>query len=91
MQQYRDIEVLQQRRLGTVKEGIFTPDVACALAFARDPVDLSPGCQIRFLRIDGEFEQSGAEFNVIKTVPIEGPVPRLLEQTAEIVSAQLIA
>jgi ATP-dependent DNA helicase RecG len=59
------------------------------LAFARDPVDMFPGCQVKFLRVDGEFEQSGANYNVIKTVPIEGPVPRLLEQSAEVISAQL--
>ncbi len=89
LQQYRDIEVLQQRRLGAVREGIFVPNAACALAFARDPVPLFPGCQIRFLRVDGEFEQSGTNYNVIKTVPLEGPVPRLLEQTAELLSGQL--
>jgi ATP-dependent DNA helicase RecG len=89
LQQYRDIEVLQQRRLGVVKGGNFIPNAACALAFARDPVPLFPGCQIRFLRIDGEYEQSGANYNVIKTVPLEGPVPRLLEHTAELLSAQL--
>jgi ATP-dependent DNA helicase RecG len=89
LQQYREIEVLQQRRLGIIKDGVFTPNTACALAFARDPVDLFPGCQVKFLRVDGEYEQSGANYNVIKTVPIEGPVPSLLEQTAEVISAQL--
>ncbi len=68
---------------------MFIPNAACVLAFARDPVELFPGCQIRFLRVDGEFEQSGANYNVIKTVPLEGPVPRLLEQTAELLSGQL--
>jgi ATP-dependent DNA helicase RecG len=89
LQQYPDVEVLQQRRLGTIKGGVFSPNTACALGFARDPVNLFPGCQVRFLRVDGEFEQSGANYNVIKTVPIEGPVPRLLEQTAEVITAQL--
>ncbi len=89
LQQYRDVEVLQQRRLGTVKGGSFIPNAACALAFARDPVPLFPGCQIRFLRVDGEFEKSGADYNVVKTIPLEGPVPRLLEQTAELLSGQL--
>jgi ATP-dependent DNA helicase RecG len=89
LQQYKDIEVLQQRRLGVIKDGFFTPNTACALAFARDPLDMFPGCHIRFLRVDGEFEQSGSKYNVIKTVPIEGPVPRLLEQTAELLSGQL--
>lgn len=89
LQQYQDVEVLAQRRLGVLKNGSFAPNIACALAFARDPVALFPGCQVKFLRVDGEFEQSGDKYNVIKTVPIEGPLPILLAQTAEVVSSQL--
>jgi ATP-dependent DNA helicase RecG len=89
LQQYLDEEILEQRRLGSLRNGLFTPNTACALAFARDPVRLFPGCQVRFLRVDGESEQSGDKYNVIKTVPIEGPVPRLLEETAGVVSSQL--
>jgi ATP-dependent DNA helicase RecG len=33
-QQYSDMEVLQQRRLGTIKQGLFIPNTACALVFA---------------------------------------------------------
>ena len=79
LQSYTEIEVLQQRRLGTIVGGSFRPNTACALAFASDPVALFPGCQIRFLRIDGESEQSGANYNVIKTVPMEGPLPGVLQ------------
>jgi ATP-dependent DNA helicase RecG len=89
LQTYTDVEVLTQRRLGTMVGSTFRPDTACALAFASDPIGLFPGCQIRFLRIDGETEQSGANYNVIKTVPMEGPLPRLLEQAAGILSGQL--
>lgn len=89
LQSHTEIQVLVQRRLGTLSQGRFQPNTACALAFAVDPVRLFPGCQIRFLRIDGETEQSGANYNVIKTVPVEGPVPSLLEQTAAILSGQL--
>ena len=88
-QSYQDVEVLQQRRLGKIVAGRFQPNTACALAFANDPGQLFPGCEIRFLRVDGEFEQSGVNYNVTKTIPVEGPVPRLLEQTAAVVSAQL--
>jgi ATP-dependent DNA helicase RecG len=87
--EHSDVEVLEQRRLGVIRHGTFTPNVACALAFARDPGNLFPGCQVRFLRVDGEFEQTGANYNVIKTIPIEGSVPRLLEQAADILKAQL--
>lgn len=87
--EYRDEEVLTQRRLGILREGLFTPNVACALAFARDPVALFPGCQIKFLRIDGEVEMSGDKYNVIKMIPLEGPVPTLLQETAKVLKAQL--
>jgi ATP-dependent DNA helicase RecG len=89
LQQYRDIEVLEQRRLGTIKNDFFIPNNACVLAFARDPCAMFPGCQIRFLRIDGEVEESGEKYNVVKTIPIEGPIPYLISQTAEVIKGQL--
>lgn len=89
LQHHSDIEVLQHRRLGAVKDGRFVPNTACVLAFAKDPVNLFPGCQIRFLRVDGEFEQSGSNYNIIKTIALEGPVPRLLKQADEALTAQL--
>lgn len=88
-QQYSDEQVLSQRRLGTLKDGSFVPNVACALAFARDPVALFPGCHIKFLRVDGEVEMSGDKYNVIKTIPIEGAVPTLLQETAKVLRTQL--
>jgi ATP-dependent DNA helicase RecG len=89
LQFYQDIEVLQQRRLGVIKGDKFHPNTACALAFALDPCREFPGCNIRFLRIDGEYEQSGTNYNVTKTIPMEGPVPRLLEQASQILAGQL--
>jgi len=89
LQTYRDIDVLEQRHLGKIDSGIFKPNTACALAFARDPTQLFHGCQIKFLRVDGEVELSGDRYNIIKTVPIEGPVPRLLEEAASVIDSQL--
>ena len=74
---------------GIQGNGVFQPNVACALAFASDPVNLFPGCQIRFLRFDGEFEKSGSDYNAVKTIPVEGALPRLLEETANILTSQL--
>ncbi len=88
-QDHREVDFLVQRRLGLIKEGRFVPNTACVLAFARDPVSLFPGCQIRFLRVAGEHELSGDKYNVIKSIPVEGPVPRLLEQSAAVISSQL--
>lgn len=89
VQSHSDVEVLTQRRLGKMKGGEFFPNNACALAFARDPGDLFPGCQIKFLRVDGEVELSGDNYNVIKTEPIEGPVPLLLQRASAVISSQL--
>src|SRR5438552_3457247 len=89
LQEHSDIEVLQKRRLGTIKGGVFIPNSACALVFARDPVQLFPGCKIKFLRIDGEVELSGDRYNVIKTIPIEGPVPSLIADAADVIASQL--
>src|SRR5713101_7452814 len=89
LQHYEDIEVLEQRRMGTIKRGEFIPNNSCVLALARNPCDVFPGCQIKFLRVDGEVEESGPRYNVIKTVPIEGPVPQLISEAAQVVSSQL--
>ena len=88
-QEYSDTDVLVQRRLGVMKGEVFIPNTACVLAFAKDPVAMFPGCQIKFLRVSGEHELSGEKYNVIKTIPIEGPVPRLLEECSTILSTQL--
>ena len=60
-QYHRDIEVLQYRRLGVInKDNVFVPNMAFALVFARDPLQLCPGCEVRFMRFEGEIEQSGS-------------------------------
>jgi ATP-dependent DNA helicase RecG len=89
LQEHSDAEVLHQRRLGVIRNGVFIPNSARALVFARDPVALFPGCRIKFLRIDGETEQSGNQYNVVKTIPIEGPIPTLIAETAEVITSQL--
>jgi ATP-dependent DNA helicase RecG len=88
-QQYQDIEVFQQRRLGAIKHGVFVPNTACALVFARDPEQFFPGCKIKFLRYEGEREKSGAHYNVTKTIPIEGPIPKLIAQASTVLKSQL--
>jgi ATP-dependent DNA helicase RecG len=84
-----DEEILELRRLGTIKYGTFSPNVACALAFAKDPAQRFPGCKIRFLRFDGEVEGSGERFNAVKDISIEGPVPRQIESVAQVLLSQI--
>ena len=90
IQNHRDIEVLQHRRLGVIKNDVFIPNTACALVFARDPLQLFPGCEVRFMRFDGEVERSGSNYNVVKRISIEGrPLPRLISEAADAIQSQL--
>ena len=82
-------EILVHRRLGKFENGRFIPNVACALTFGSDPGELFPGCKVRFLRFDGEREETGADYNVVKDIPIEGPVPSLIAETAKVLKQQL--
>jgi ATP-dependent DNA helicase RecG len=82
-------EVLELRRLGKIKGGNFTPNLACALLFAKDPESVVPGCRIRFLRYNGTEEKTGEEYNVIKDEWIEGADPDLLLLAQQVLSGQL--
>ncbi len=82
-------EVLELRRLGKRSSGKFIPNAACVLLFARDPLLLFPGCKIRFLRHEGEIEGTGEKWNVVKDVPIEGPIPHLIQEAERVLTSQL--
>lgn len=84
-----DAEILEHRRLGKFKGGIFIPNVACVLLFARDPNALFPGCSIRFLRYEGETEETGERYNVIKDFWLEGCIPDLIVEVANVLESQL--
>jgi ATP-dependent DNA helicase RecG len=86
---HRDIDLLEHRRLGSIKGGKFVPNVAAALLFARDPLRLFPGCKIRFLRVDGEIELSGDKYNITKDISMEGPIPHLIDEAARVIDSQL--
>lgn len=82
-------ELLSQTRLGKATGERFLPNVACALLFARDPLRIIPGCKVRILRFDGEYEKTGKEYNAIKDVWVEGPVPVVIDETARHIRSQL--
>lgn len=81
--------ILELLHLGKSKGGRFTPNVACALLFARDPREVVPGCRIRFLRFEGERLEPGADWNATKDEFIDGTIPQQIERTAEILRSQL--
>jgi ATP-dependent DNA helicase RecG len=82
-------EILEYQHLGKRKAGVFRPNVACGLLFAKDPVGLLPGCKIRFLRYEGEHEGTGESLNVIKDQEVTGTVPEIIARTEAILDSQL--
>jgi ATP-dependent DNA helicase RecG len=84
-----DEQILVLRHLGVIQGGKFIPNVACVLIFAEDPGKNFPGCRVRFRRFEGEHEQTGANYNAVKDYWIEGPLPVLIERTAEILESQI--
>ena len=85
----QQIDVLNLRRLGTIHNGNFQPNVACALLFANDPIRLIPGCKVRFQRFEGEVERTGVRYNAVKDEILEGTVPQLVQQVEGILESQL--
>jgi ATP-dependent DNA helicase RecG len=82
-------EILEYQHLGKRKAGIFRPNAACVLLFAKDPIALFPGCKIRFLRYEGERESTGESLNVIKDEEVTGTVPEIIARTEAILDSQL--
>jgi ATP-dependent DNA helicase RecG len=88
-QPHTDVEILEHRRLGRVEGGRFVPNVACALLFSKDPNILFPGCSIRFLRYEGETEETGSRYNVVKDVWLEGSITDLIIEITQVLRSQL--
>jgi ATP-dependent DNA helicase RecG len=86
---HNETEILSQRRLGKIVGSQFSPNIACSLLFSKDPLALFPGCKIRFLRYDGILERTGEQYNVVKDIQIEGPIPQLISECAEVIESQL--
>ena len=82
-------QILTLNHLGETKDGRFAPNHACAWLFAFDPRSIAPGCRIRFLRYEGTEEKTGNQYNVVKDVYIDGPLPRIIQQTEQIVTSQI--
>jgi ATP-dependent DNA helicase RecG len=88
-QPHSDREILEHRRLGKIEHGEFVPNVACALLFAKDPNKLFPGCSVRFLRYEGETEETGGRYNVVKDVWVEGSILELIVESTNVLQSQL--
>jgi ATP-dependent DNA helicase RecG len=81
--------ILSLMHLGTISNETFSPNVALALLFSKDPRYIIPGCRIRFLRFSGEVEGTGASWNAVKDEFIDGTIPFQIEQMAQLLRSQL--
>ncbi len=82
-------EILERMHLGQRTGDTFVPNLACVILFARQPTQLVPGCTLRLLRFEGDQEGTGERFNAVKDEWIEGPLPKLVDEAAHLLRAQL--
>lgn len=85
----RPEEILTRHSLGKLREGMFLPNLTCALLFANTPREVAPGCRIRFLRFDGEVEGSGEKWNAVKDLYVDGTIPEQISEIAQVLKSQL--
>lgn len=82
-------QILCLNHLGSIADKKFVPNLACALLFALDPRNIVPGARIRFMRFEGTEEKTGKEYNVVKDVIIDGPIPIAIEQAEDVIAGQI--
>lgn len=78
-------EILKARRL-MIGEKLTK---AAILLFGKYPSSFFPQARVRFLRFDGVNMGTGSQFNVVKEVTFEDPLPRLITKVRDFVRTQL--
>jgi len=63
--------------------------VAGVLLLSKYPTAFIPGARIRFIRYEGREAKTGSDMNIVKQIRIEGPLDKMLQQTSDILEAQL--
>jgi ATP-dependent DNA helicase RecG len=87
--EYVPEQVLANRHLGKMQQGLFVPNMACALLFAKDPATVIPGSVIRFQRYEGTEKLTGEDRNVVKDVWIDGRVPEVIVKANDVLQSQV--
>ncbi len=82
-------ELLELAKLGKRSGAKFTPNLACALLFAKDPRDVIPGARIRIIRYEGTMEKFGSEMNSVFSTFVDGNISKILYEAKPIISSQL--
>ena len=82
-------QILCLNHLGALRDGKFMPNLAGALLFALDPRQVVPGARIRFMKFEGMEEKTGQQYNCVKDIFVEGPLPRMIQESEDIISGQI--
>lgn len=82
-------QILRLNHMGTLLEGKFIPNLACAILFASDPRSVVPGAKIRILRYEGDTERTGKDYNVVRDETVDGPLPRMLQEAEHMLTSQI--
>ena len=82
-------DVLKSRGLLREIEGSLKVTVGAVLLFGKTPTQYLPGARVRFLRYEGVTAGVGSDFNIVKDITIEKPLPILLKEMQSIVAAQM--
>ena len=79
-------EVLVDRHMATMVDGVLTP-LNCVVIFcAKDPQIHHPGCRVRIQRFEGLEEGSGATFKPLTDFYIEGNIPTVIQKASNAVA-----
>ena len=82
-------QILCLNHLGAIQGGRFVPNLAGSLLFALDPRQIVPGARVRFMKFEGIEEKTGQQYNCVKDTFIDGPLPRMIQESEDIISGQI--
>jgi ATP-dependent DNA helicase RecG len=83
------ISILTARELAEPQNGEPNINIAGALLFASRPQHWHPRCGIRVIKYEGTEPRTGAQMNIVKDRIFEAPLPKLLDQTFDLMATLL--
>lgn len=86
---YSSEDILQLAKLGKKVNGVFLPNVACALLFANDSRAVIPGAYVRVLRYDGPEERFGLNLNSVADRVFDGPLALQIKGAEQYIETQI--
>ena len=82
-------ELAYKRHLVTKVGDTYQYKRAAILLFAKDPERYIPNAGVRYLRYEGDKQESGSDFNAVKDTRFEGCIPKLIKDISAFLEASL--